>query len=63
MCVCVCVCACVCVREREREGLLRAGKSYLTGRLSTIDLLVQTSLDQILFILKILFTLFQNKLP
>ncbi len=31
------------------------GKPYLRGRLSTVDLLVLTCLDQLLFILKILF--------
>jgi hypothetical protein len=30
---------------------------------STVDLLVQTSLDQLLFILQTLFALLQNKLP
>ncbi len=34
------------------------GKSYGRGRLSTVDLLVLTSLEQLLFILKIL----KNKL-
>ncbi len=33
-----------------------ARKSYCSGRLSTVDLLVLTSLDQLLFIMKILFT-------
>jgi hypothetical protein len=37
-------------------------KSYWRGRLSTIDLLMLTSLDQLLFMLKILFTFLQNKL-
>jgi len=34
----------------------KAGKSYRGGRLSTVDLLVLTRLDQLIFILKILFT-------
>jgi hypothetical protein len=33
-------------------------EALLKGRLSTVDLLVLTSLDQLLFTLKILFTLF-----
>ncbi len=37
-------------------GNWKAGKAYWRGRLSTVDLLVLTSLDQLLFILKILFT-------
>jgi hypothetical protein len=32
------------------------------GRISTVDLLVLTSLDQLIFILKILFSFLQNKL-
>jgi hypothetical protein len=36
----------------------------LKGRLSTVDLLAPTSLDRLIFILKILFFLFLlNKLP
>jgi hypothetical protein len=35
-----------------------SGKSYLRGRLSAVDLLLLTSLDQLLLILKILFTFF-----
>ncbi len=35
-----------------------AGKSYWGWRLSTVDLLVLTSLDQLVFILKILFSFF-----
>jgi hypothetical protein len=40
------------------KGLVRnePRKSYWRGMLSTVDLLVLTSLDQSLFILKILFT-------
>ncbi len=40
----------------------RAG-SYRRGRLSTVDLLVLTSLDQPLLILKMLFYFLQNELP
>jgi len=36
----------------------KAGKSFWRGRLSTVDLLVLTSLDQILILLEILFTFF-----
>ncbi len=39
-----------------QQPSLRTGKSYIGGRLSTIDLLVLTSLDQLGFILKILFS-------
>ncbi len=38
------------------------GKSNGRGRLSTVDLLDLTSFDQVLSILKILFTCIQNKL-
>ncbi len=41
--------------RKNREVLLR-------GRLSTVDLLVPTSLDQLLFILKILLTVLQSYL-
>ena len=37
---------------------LKAGKTYCGGRLSTVDLLVLTSLDQVIFIFKILFSFF-----
>ncbi len=47
-----------------RDRLVSSGKSYIRGRLCTVDLLALTSLDQLLFMLKILFTIFlQNKLP
>jgi hypothetical protein len=41
------------------------GQGSLTdgGRLSVVDLLVLTSLDKILFMLKILFNYLKNKLP
>jgi hypothetical protein len=42
---------------------LHPRKSYWRGRLSTVDLLVLTSLDKLLFILKPLFANLQNKLP
>ncbi len=35
-----------------------AGKPYLRGRLSTLDLLVLTGLDQLIFVLKILYKFF-----
>ncbi len=37
------------------------GKPYWRRRISTVDLLVLTSLDQLLFILKILFTFFTKQ--
>jgi hypothetical protein len=40
-----------------------ARESYWRAKLSTVDLSVLTSLDQLLFILKILFTLLINKIP
>ncbi len=40
---------------------IQALKSYWRGRLDTVDLLVLTSLKQVLFILKILFTLFKKQ--
>ncbi len=41
--------------------LPRPGKPYWRGRLSTVDLLVLTGLDQLLLIVKILFTFFTNQ--
>ncbi len=38
-----------------------AGKSYPGGRLSTVDLLKLTSLDQLIFKLKILFSFFKKQ--
>ncbi len=38
------------------------GKSYKRGRLSTFDLLLLTSFDQLHFMLKILLTFLQSKL-
>jgi hypothetical protein len=35
-----------------------AGKAYLRGRISTVDLLVLTSLDEVLFNLKLYFPFF-----
>jgi len=40
-----------------------AGKPYQRGRISTVDLLVLTSLDQLLFALKLYFSVSSNKLP
>ncbi len=42
--------------------IVQAGNPYCKGRLSTADLLVLTSLDQLIFILKIFFTFLQNQL-
>ncbi len=44
--------------------MIKPGKSYWSywrGRLSTVDLLLLTSLDKLLFTLKILFTLFKKQ--
>ncbi len=41
--------------------IVRSGKSYWRGRLSTVYLLVQASLDQLLLILKVLFTFFTKQ--
>jgi hypothetical protein len=41
---------------------LRQGTLTERGRLSTVDLLVLTSLDQLIYILKILFRFIENKL-
>ncbi len=38
-----------------------AGNPYWRGRLSTVDLLVLTSLDRVLFILKILFNFLKKQ--
>jgi len=65
---------CVCVTEREREKEIRivgsvclwcliSGKTNWRGRLSTFDLLVLTSLDQLLLKFKTLFILLPNELP
>ncbi len=40
-----------------------AENPYWTGRFITVDLLVLTSLDQLILILKSVFTFLQNKLP
>jgi hypothetical protein len=44
-----------------KDGREKPVKSYWGGRLSTFDLLVLTSLDQLIFKLKILFFLFFTK--
>ncbi len=41
----------------------KAGNPYGRGRLSTVDLLVLTSLDQFFLIMQTLRTFLQNKLP
>ncbi len=45
-------------KNRHQFFLHRAGKFYQRGRLCTIDLLVLTSLHQLLYMLKILIYLF-----
>jgi len=47
-------------RHTEKEWMekVRAEKSYWRGRLSTVDLLVLSRSDQLIFTLKILFTFF-----
>ncbi len=47
----------VAVNNNLSTVLKRAGKSYWRGRLSTVDLLVLTSLDQLLFAVMIFFYL------
>jgi len=46
-------------------GKAKARESSLEkeGRHSTVGILFLTSLDQLLFVLKMLFTFLQNKLP
>jgi hypothetical protein len=41
--------------------MIRAGKSYWGGRANTVDLLVLTSLDELIFILKIIFSFFTKQ--
>ncbi len=48
---------------QEGVSIPQPGKSIWRGRLSTVDLLVLTSLNHLIFKLKILFTFQQNKLP
>ncbi len=45
----------------DSDKWARAGKSHWRGGLSTVDLLVLTSLHQLLLILKILFTFFTRQ--
>ncbi len=47
----------------KSKTLLKPGKPYWRGRLSTVDLPVLTSLDQLLFVLKSLFTNFTKQAP
>ncbi len=49
--------------QGQSERWQRPGNPYWRGRLSTVDLLVLTSLDQLVKILKTLFTFLQSKLP
>jgi hypothetical protein len=61
----------LCNKKLENESFLRSfvkmhpepGKPILRAKLNTVDLLVQTSLDQLLLILLTLFAFLQNKLP
>ncbi len=48
---------------QEGVSIPQPGKSIWRGRLSTVDLLVLTCLNHLIFKLKILFTFQQNKLP
>ena len=48
---------------RIQQHWVETGKSYWGGKLSTVDLLVLTSLDQLIFKLKILFSFHTKKLP
>jgi len=45
----------------KSKTLLKPGKTYWRERVNTVDLLVLTSLDQLLFTLKILFSFFFTK--
>jgi hypothetical protein len=45
----------------RKSILIEPGKPYWRGRLSTVDLLVLTSLNQLLFTFKIFFTLFTKQ--
>jgi hypothetical protein len=47
---------CKTIFAQLRPNRVQEGKSYWRGRLCTVDLLVLTSADQLLFMLKILFT-------
>jgi hypothetical protein len=47
--------------DHNNRLIVRAGKSYWRGRLSTVDLLVLTSLDHLLFKSKMLFTFFTKQ--
>jgi hypothetical protein len=59
-------CTLPCIAQASKLANLAAAVSYgreslLKGRLSAVELLVLTSLDQLLFILKILFTFFTKQ--
>ncbi len=47
--------------NHQNSLIVRAWKSYWRGRLGTVNLLVLTSLDQLLFKLKILWTFFTKQ--
>jgi len=51
------------IRQAAPHGWVGQGKPKWRGMISTVDLPVLTSLDQLLFILKILLTLLKNNLP
>ncbi len=46
------------IQVNSISKIFQTGNPYLRGRISTIDLLVPTSLEQLLFVIKILFTSF-----
>jgi hypothetical protein len=47
----------------SHKDLVHPRNPYQSGKLSTVDLLVLTSLDELLLIMKKLSTFLQNKLP
>jgi hypothetical protein len=47
--------------QAKSLGRVKPGNPYWRGRLSTVDLLALTSLDQLLFIMQTLCTFLQNK--
>jgi hypothetical protein len=49
------------LKREEKEMKVNAGNSFCRGKLSTFDLLVLTSLDQLLFLLGILLIFFTKK--
>jgi len=51
------------VDDPKRSFSINAGNSYWRGRFSTVNLLILTSLDQLLLIFQALFSALQNNLP